>query len=72
MSHPITDHALIRYLERVKGIDVETIRNSIADDRTIKQITALKNTKKFHIRKKDCVLRVVGGKVVTVLDRRKK
>ena len=27
----ITDHAVIRYLERVKGIDVEAVRAEIAD-----------------------------------------
>jgi hypothetical protein len=26
----ITDHALIRYLERVKGVDVEALRREIA------------------------------------------
>ena len=31
MSLPhVTDHALVRYLERVKGLDVETIRQHIA------------------------------------------
>lgn len=27
--HPVTDHAVIRYLERVKGMDIEEIRRSI-------------------------------------------
>lgn len=27
--HPVTDHAVIRYLERVEGIDIETIRRRI-------------------------------------------
>lgn len=72
MSHPITDHALIRYLERVKGIDIESIKDEILDRRTIEKITMLKNEKPFHVRKEDCVLRVVNGKVVTVLNRRGK
>jgi len=28
---PVTDHAVLRYLERVAGVDVEAIRNRIYD-----------------------------------------
>jgi len=27
--HPVTDHAVLRYLERVEGVDVEGIRRMI-------------------------------------------
>jgi len=27
--HPVTDHAVIRYLERVQGVDIEAIRREI-------------------------------------------
>lgn len=27
--HPVTDHAVIRYLERVIGVDIESIRRKI-------------------------------------------
>lgn len=27
--HPVTDHAVLRYLERVKGIDIEAVRCEI-------------------------------------------
>ncbi|CUH68009.1 hypothetical protein TG4357_03337 [Thalassovita gelatinovora] len=27
--HPVTDHAVIRYLERVEGMDIEVIRRQI-------------------------------------------
>ncbi|MEB3421907.1 hypothetical protein ACFSDD_09090 [Salipiger marinus] len=27
--HPVTDHAVIRYLERVQGMDVEALRRAI-------------------------------------------
>ncbi|WP_297772724.1 hypothetical protein [uncultured Roseovarius sp.] len=27
--HPVTDHAVIRYLERVKGVDIEALRREI-------------------------------------------
>lgn len=28
---PVSDHAVLRYLERVHGLDVEGIRNAMAD-----------------------------------------
>lgn len=31
-TNPVTDHALLRYLQRVCGFDVEKIRNEIATD----------------------------------------
>lgn len=27
--HPVTDHAVIRYLERVQGVDIEGLRRQI-------------------------------------------
>ena len=31
-TNPITDHALLRYMEREQGIDVEDLRNRLATD----------------------------------------
>ncbi len=31
----VTDHALVRYLERVKGLDVDAIRDEILTDRNV-------------------------------------
>lgn len=31
-TNPITDHALLRYLQREKGVDIEAIRDEIATD----------------------------------------
>lgn len=31
-TNPITDHALLRWMQREKGIDVEAIRDELADD----------------------------------------
>lgn len=28
---PVTDHAVIRYLERARGVDIDAIRTEIAD-----------------------------------------
>lgn len=27
--HPVTDHAVLRYLERAKGVDVEAVRREL-------------------------------------------
>ena len=29
---PVTDHCVIRYMERVMGLDIEGVRHKIADD----------------------------------------
>ena len=29
---PVTDHCVIRYMERVMGLDIEGVRRKIADD----------------------------------------
>lgn len=43
----ITEHILVRYLERVKGIDMEEIKKEILDDELKKQILTL-GSGKFH------------------------
>jgi len=41
-SNPkITEHALIRYMERVKGIDVEAMRKEVTDNKIVEQIDVL-------------------------------
>ena len=37
----ITEHALIRYMERVKGIDVESMRKEVVNNKIVDQITRL-------------------------------
>lgn len=66
----ITDHAVIRYLERVMDIDIDMIKSKIVCEKTLAKIKKFENAKPFHIRKDDCVLRIVNGKVVTVLNRK--
>ncbi|MFX1499394.1 MAG: hypothetical protein ACFFDH_00355 [Promethearchaeota archaeon] len=60
----VTDHALIRYMERIKGIDVEKIRSEIVSDLTEKQI---KFFGKGLFKEKTHKLRVENYKVITVL-----
>ena len=42
-AHMVTDHALVRYMERVLGMDIETIRNSVLSSETKALIQALGN-----------------------------
>jgi len=60
----ITDHAIVRYLERVKNLDIEKIKKDILDDLTIEKIktnefTIINNSKGYQLSLK-------GKKVVTV------
>ncbi|MET4128378.1 hypothetical protein [Roseovarius sp. MBR-6] len=60
--HPVTDHAVLRYLERVEGVDIEAIRCRIGHlaDRAIEMGANGVVSGGF-------VYRIDGGHVVTVL-----
>ncbi len=60
--HPVTDHAVIRYLERVEGVDIEAIRCHIGHiaDRGIE-------TGANGVVSGGFVYRIDAGQVVTVL-----
>ena len=58
----ITDHALVRYLERVHGVDVEQARQRIAEDTKHAVETGAAALKKDGLR-----YIFKGGKVITVL-----
>lgn len=60
----VTDHALVRYMERVLGVDVETIRGSILDDTQVNKIKALRDVKLPLGPGVTAV--VIGGYVVTI------
>ncbi len=60
----ITDHAMLRYLERYKGLCREKLKKEIVDKYTQKQIAAL-GTGTYH--KDNIKLKVVGGTIVTVM-----
>lgn len=60
--HPVTDHAVLRYLERVEGVDIEAIRCRIGHlaDRGIGMGACGVVSGGF-------IYRIDGGHVVTVL-----
>lgn len=65
MIPEVSDHAIVRYLERVKGLDIKAIKEEIAPQHVRNQIRALGSgyypvDGKFKIR-------VKNGVVITVL-----
>jgi hypothetical protein len=62
---PITDHALLRYLERAKGLDVEAIRREIATPELRAAIAA--GAKTYSVENWTYVIE--GGAIVTVRPR---
>jgi len=65
----ITDHALVRYFERVLGYDLEAIKAAIVPVKTAEQIGVIKSGL-FPV--EDFRVRVKSGTVVTVVNKRKK
>jgi chromosome segregation ATPase len=62
----ITDHALVRYLERKLNIDVDMLRNEIIDEKSAREISEIKDG---LIPTRDGLkLRVKDYKVVTILS----
>lgn len=65
----ITEHAVLRYLERAKGIDIEEIKAEMVGDQVADVIDELKTCR---VDKPDCVLVVKNRTVITVENRKTK
>jgi len=63
MRAAITDHAVIRYLERVKGIDIASIRREMHTDALDAAVMLGAHTVKLG---NGCRMQLVGQTVVTV------
>lgn len=61
----ITDHALVRFLERVYGVDVEQVRATMQTDAVRKAVVFGSHSVKTI----DGTLIIKGGAVVTFLDK---
>jgi len=61
--HPVTDHAVLRYLERVEGIDIEAVRRTIG--RTVDRAVRMGAC---GVQAGGVTYRLEGGVVVTVLE----
>lgn len=62
----VSDHAILRYLERVKGVDIEAIRAELTSPIIVTAMEQGCNTVLRH----DCRLKLKGDTVVTVLPKR--
>lgn len=65
---PVTDHAVVRYLERVAGVDIAAIRAHLQP--TPRARERVEELQELKVKKRDCTLVIVSGHVVTVLRRR--
>jgi hypothetical protein len=63
MNNLITDHALLRYIERVHGVDVERLKAQILNDFVRSAIKGGANV----IKTKECTFMVEHGRIVTTL-----
>lgn len=69
MTNTITDHALMRYLERVEGLDVEAIRRYLLTEnvQVAASLTASSGTRSTVVHPDGFRLVLQGGKVVTCM-----
>ncbi len=63
----VTEHAIVRYLERVEGIDMEAIKERILPLDVLKKIRALKGSNATYPCDRGFSIRLQEGAVVTVI-----
>lgn len=61
----VTDHALVRWLERVKGVDVAALKSELLTDDLV--AAARLGAKKY--KSGDLIYALNGGKVITVMNK---
>lgn len=61
----VSEHAILRYLERVEGVDTAAVRERLLPDKAVELIRQLGDGK--YPGPDGCMLRVIDGVVVTVL-----
>lgn len=64
----VSDHAVLRYLERVKGVDIEAIRAELTSPLIAVAVEQGCSTILRH----DCQLKLQGDVVSTVLPKRRR
>lgn len=66
MTIIVTDHAVIRYLERIEGVDIEAIRDYLSSDNVLFAIAMSKGRAESAVIHPDGFRLVINaGKVVT-------
>lgn len=66
-TYPVTDHAIVRYVERVRGIDIDEIIAELRDPGLMELIGQLTDGTFPHPNGKYRVV-VTKGKIVTVIE----
>lgn len=67
----VTDHAIVRYLQRVYGLDIEQVKNEIVDENVRSLLKSLK-IKSGQLPAKTHVVRMTDGVVKTVIESKHK
>jgi len=63
----ITEHAIIRYLERVIGLNIEELKNKIVPSDVLEKIKSLGGSGSFPV--EGCTLKVKGYTVVSIVTK---
>ena len=63
----VSEHAIIRYLERVKGVDINEIKNEILTE-NVKTMMEFSNNKHITVKRGDHTLVIDNNTVVTVIS----
>lgn len=66
MRFSVSDHALVRYIERIYGIDMDTVRREVITDEECSKYAGFKD---FKIKRDNCIVVVQDSTVVTVLSK---
>ena len=65
----ITDHAIVKYCERILEINIQKIKADILSENVIKNIKELGGQGEFI--SKNCILKMQNNKVVTIIPHKK-
>lgn len=66
---PVSDHALLRYLERAKQYDIEAVREEMLTEKVLRAIELSKQLGKCRVRVNGVRLVIKDGVIVTVVPR---
>lgn len=63
----VTDHAILRYLERVKEIDIEEVRTHLENSENEKMKKQVKILGEGYFPMEDCKIYIQNNTVITVI-----
>ena len=71
----ISDHALVRYLERIEGIDIENFRRTMTEalsSPSVERLTEFAGDSSCRIKAGDTIYCIRGRTVTTCVERRRR